>query len=205
MKTIRYPQYGKSQKKGRIGEMYLNLFVSKNLGWVFRSTNQEDDFGIDGFIDIVDGANVTGLTLAAQVKCGNSYTKKRTNGGIKYYGENKHLNYYLNLGCPIILIVFNDDATIGYWVEFDVSKTEKRSNGWWQEIPFTNMIDNSVKERWRSLLPETSDYSEQIDVLWRTNEVLDDSAISSYVIDKQGLGGVGFHFVESVDRANDTN
>jgi hypothetical protein len=192
MKTLGYPQYGSSQKKGRIGEKYLNLFVSRDLGWIFRPTNQEDDFGIDAFIDIIDDSNVTGLTLAAQVKCGESYMKNKSKDGIIYNGQNKHLNYYLNLGCPIILVIFDNDPTIGYWVEFDISKTEKTSKGWMQEIPFKNTIDISVKEYWRSLLPNIEDYSERIETLWRTNKTLDKSTLCSYVIDKKGVEELDF-------------
>jgi len=193
MTTFGYPQYGSSQKKGRIGEMYLNLFVSKNLGWVFRPTNQEDDFGIDGFIDIIDDSNVTGLTIAAQVKCGQSYiNNKCEGGGIKFKGKNKHLNYYLNLGCPVLLVVFDDDPKIGYWVEFDITKTEKTSTGWMQEIPYKNTVDISVKKQWRALLPDIEDYSEKIEMLWRTNSVLDSSILGSYGIDKKGVEELDF-------------
>jgi len=86
------------KKTGKIGESYINIFVHQQLEWIYRSVPQESDFGIDGYIDIIKNEFVTGQTIGIQIKCGDSYYNKRTEGGIRYDGENKHLNFYINWG-----------------------------------------------------------------------------------------------------------
>jgi hypothetical protein len=130
MKSLGHPQHCDSNNKGRRGEAYLDFFVSKHLGWIYRPTNQDGDFGVDAFIDIVDDSNVTGLTIAVQVKCGKSFFNSKSSGGLTYKGQNKHLNYYINIGCPVLLVVLDEDPEVGFWVEFDISKTEETGNGW---------------------------------------------------------------------------
>ena len=97
--------------------------VHHKLRWIYRSTHQESDFGIDGYIDIVTDGYVTGKTIGIQVKCGNSYYNKKSTGGIRYEGQNKHLNYYLNCPFSIILLVLNSDCSEGKWVEFNANIT----------------------------------------------------------------------------------
>jgi hypothetical protein len=44
------------------------LFVNRELGWVFRPVHQENYFGIDGYIDVVESGEITGASLAVQIK-----------------------------------------------------------------------------------------------------------------------------------------
>ncbi len=153
MNGLGYPKYGKSQSSGKVGESFIDSFVHQKLGWIYRSVHQESDFGIDGYIDIVTDENVTGQTIGIQIKCGDSYFNKRTGGGIRYEGENKHLNYYLNCLFPIVLVVLNGDCSEGKWVEFNANITSPSKSGWWIEIPDKNALDMSVKDDWELLIP----------------------------------------------------
>ena len=141
------PKRTRQQAQGNIGSAAFELFVNRDLGWVFRPVHQEYDFGIDGYIDVIDNGEVTGASLAVQIKCGKSYIAKKTPGGIRYDGEIKHLNYYSNLRVPVLLVVFDENGENGHWVVFQLEKSlpAKSDDRWWIEIPETNILQASVE------------------------------------------------------------
>lgn len=152
------PKYNKSQAIGAIGETFFKLFVHQKLGWVFRSNPSETDFGFDGFIDIVDGNTVTGMQVAVQIKCGDSFYNKKHADGIKFYGENKHLNYYLNSPIPVLIILYNSECTEGKWVQFKLEDINITKSGWWIELPNQNELSAKVKETWGEIVGQPIDY-----------------------------------------------
>lgn len=46
-----------------------------------------DDFGIDAYFDVVRDLDVTGQSVAAQIKCGVTYFAESTEGGYTYRGR----------------------------------------------------------------------------------------------------------------------
>lgn len=198
MNGFGYPKYGKSQSVGKVGESFIDSFVHQKLGWIYRSVHQESDFGIDGYIDIVTDENVTGQTIGIQIKCGDSYFNKRTGGGIRYEGENKHLNYYLNCLFPIVLVVLNGDCSKGKWVEFNANITSPSKSGWWIEIPDKNALDMSVKDDWELVAGPVSDNSEKIALSWQVNNTLDESDFGVYVVHKDDVLACDFSGLKNV-------
>jgi len=198
MTGFEYPKYGKNQSKGNIGESYINNFVHHKLEWIYRSVPQESDFGIDGYIDIVSDGNVTGQTIAVQIKCGDSYFNKKTDNNIRYDGENKHLNYYTNSLPSIILIVLNDDCSEGRWCEFNVNRTSPRKNGWWIELPENNTLDSEVKKLWEIIAGPVNDNSEEISTSWIINKVMDESDFGIYVVPKEDVLTCNFSGIHDV-------
>ncbi len=65
---MEFPKRNLSAQTGRVGETYFQYFVAQELGWIFRPVHREDDFGIDGYIDIVEDETVTGRSLAVKIK-----------------------------------------------------------------------------------------------------------------------------------------
>lgn len=198
MTTFGYPKYGKSQRQGKAGESYFDSFVHSELGWIYRSTHQESDFGIDGYIDVVTDGNVTGQTLGVQIKCGDSYFYNESDGGIRFNGDNKHLNYYINCPYSIILIVLNSDCSEGKWVEFDVSVTSPSGNGWWIEIPEKNILAASVRERWEIIAGPVSENDESISLSWEANEALDKADFGTYLVHKDDILACDFSGINDV-------
>lgn len=145
--------------RGSIGAAAFELFVARELEWSYRPVHQENDFGIDGYIDIVESNKVTGAGLAVQIKCGGSYVSKKTAGGIRYDGDIKHLNYYCNLRQPVILIVLDEKGENGWWVEFDLSRTIPADSPkkWWIEIPAENKLTKAVLTKWVAIAGPTVD------------------------------------------------
>jgi hypothetical protein len=184
MSSFDFPKQNSRQKMGRKGEAFFEYFTSSVLGWIYRPVHQESDFGIDGYVDIVDNGNVTGKSIAVQIKCGNSYISKKSQGGIKYEGVNKHLNYYLNLQIPIILVVINGECSQGFWVEFDIEKTTESKTGWWIEIPETNKLEVTFQEKILNLAGSSKDFSEDIQNLWAMNDVLNNASFLAFAVPK---------------------
>lgn len=187
MGKLGYPRYGKAQSSGRAGESFVDDFIHRKLGWIYRPIHRESDFGIDGYVDVVTEQNVTGQTLALQVKCGDSYYNKKTKGGIRYEGANKHLNYYLNCACPVVLIVLNGDCAQGRWVEFKANITSKSRSGWWIEVPESNVLDTSVRKAWEAMAGPVPDHSEQVAVSWQINKTLDEVDFGMYLVHKDDV------------------
>lgn len=198
MSQFGYPKYGKSQRQGKSGESFVDNFVHHKLGWIYRPTHQESDFGIDGYIDIVTNGNVTGQTIGIQIKCGDSYFNKKTGGVIRYEGENKHLNYYLNCPFSIILIVLNGECDQGKWVEFNANITSPSKSGWSIEIPNKNSLAVSVKNNWELIAGSVFDYSEQIALSWKENKELDESDFGVYFIQKDEILACDFSIIKDV-------
>lgn len=173
MSDFGFPKQTRSQRVGRAGEAWFESFVTSVLGWVYRPVHRESDFGIDGYIDIVAHEAVTGRTLAVQVKCGDSFVAKKTAGGIKFEGSNRHLNYYLNQDVPVILVVLSSNCEEGYWVEFDITRTNRTSVGWWIEIPRRNQLNEQVVDHWSRIAGPVDDFSDGIRLMWNVDHLLE--------------------------------
>ncbi|OWO71930.1 hypothetical protein B2J67_15995, partial [Vibrio cholerae] len=73
MSSFDFPKYQANQEVGNTGEAFFEHFVTKELGCIYRKVHREHDFGIDGYIDIVNNGVVSGRSVAVQIKCGDSY------------------------------------------------------------------------------------------------------------------------------------
>jgi hypothetical protein len=182
MNDFGFPKQTRSQRVGRVGESYFEHFVTTILHWVYRPVHRESDFGIDGYIDVTSEESVTGRSLAVQIKCGDTYIAKRTAGGIKYEGSNRHLNYYMNQSVPIILIVLSSDCSEGYWVEFDVMRTNRSSTGWWIEIPKRNQLNIKVAQIWSEIAGPADDFSEGVQLMWTVDDFIQSTEYRSFAV-----------------------
>jgi hypothetical protein len=160
-----------SNKIGRKGVAILTSIVEDQLDWLLRINHQEDDFGIDAYIDIItEEGHLTGKSIAVQIKSGQSYFNQITEYGWRYTGENKHLNYYLNHEIPVILVIINTDSQKAYWEMCDPNKTEKSAKGWSIVIPFLQELNKGSKQELSKFISPTIDYVSQLENPWRTNE-----------------------------------
>ncbi len=198
MSSFGYPKYGKRQRTGKSGESFVDYFVHQILGWIYRPVHQESDFGIDGYIDIVNNGNVTGQTIGVQIKCGDSYFNKKTDGLIRYEGKNKHLNYYTNSNTPIILVVLNSDCSEGQWVEFNPSITSPCKYGWWIEVPDNNSLEVQAKNKWELIAGPAPDNTEQLEQSWKINNTLDECDFGVYVIPKEDVLSLDYSGIKDI-------
>ena|SRR5665213_2531897 len=88
--TNSFPTYNSQRKTGDRGVTFVKSIIENQFGWIFRPTHLEDDFGLDGYFDIIGVDNsVTGKYLGVQIKTGHSYFSKKTSFGWKFVGEKK--------------------------------------------------------------------------------------------------------------------
>jgi hypothetical protein len=102
------PKAKPSKKMEKKGLGILKEIVEEKLEWFYRENHLEDDYGIDGFFDIIsESGQITGKTISFQLKTGPSYLKEENEIGFVYRGENKHLNYYSNYDLPVLIILID--------------------------------------------------------------------------------------------------
>lgn len=174
----------------------MHYFATSKLGWVFRPVHREDDFGIDGYADVVENDCVTGRSLAFQVKSGRSYFSEATPGGFKYRGSKAHLNLYLNLDLPVILLIVDEKNEDAYWVEFDIEKTSPSGDSWWIEIPKCNFLTPAVRTSWAAIAGATVDYSQEIQDFWALSEAIRNHDFLALAIPKGDVEDLSMHAVE---------
>ena len=188
-----FPKYTSSQSTGNKGVTLVTKIVEEEFNWIFRGTPQEHDFGVDGYIDIVnDNFYVTGKSIAVQIKTGSTYFKTKTSNGWEFNGDVKHLNYYLNLSSPIIIVIVNLDLQQAYWVLFDPDKISKSNNGWTINVNAANALDKKFKNYLHSLPGFEVDYLSQLDYQWNVDQGMKDSGIILVGVDKSEVENLDF-------------
>lgn len=171
------PKQNRANRIGRKGVAILTRIVEIELDWNLRLNHLEDDFGIDAYIDLVTKeGNLTGKSIALQIKSGESYFKQKSEYGWKYHGENRHLNYYLNHDIPVVIVIVDTESEKAFWVLCDPEQTEGGRNGWTITIPFENEITTKSKSELENFVSPTIDYVSQLEDYWETNKLLKSSS-----------------------------
>jgi hypothetical protein len=166
------PKYLDSNKTGRNGFNVLTKIIEKELGWIVRTNHQEDDFGIDAFLDIIIDGYVTGKSIGIQIKSGASYLISLDADNWKFKGEKKHLNYYLNHDIPVLIILVDVEAEIAYWELCRIEYVELHGNIWTMPIPKNQKVSSLQKDEILKLVPKTIDYVSQLEEYWAGTKLL---------------------------------
>lgn len=153
-------------------------WATKVAGWSIRPVPQQNDFGVDAYLDVVspDG-KVTGRALAVQVKCGASYFREKNSQGYVYHGDRKHLGFYMNQPLPTILLICDPENKKSWWGLFDAGRTEGTTAGWTTTIPFKNVLGADTVNAWNQIAGPYRDPSATISAHWKLNETLKKSLI----------------------------
>ncbi|MFQ6601151.1 DUF4365 domain-containing protein [Flavobacterium sp. C3NV] len=182
------PIYNKSSKKGEDGITILKKIIEKDLNWIFRPNHKENDFGIDAYLDIIaEFGQVTGKTIAAQVKTGPSYFKEKNDFGWIYRGEVSHLNYYLNHDIPVIIIIIDDSLNKAYWCLCDPSKTEQAGGNWKITIPYKNELQENSKPELLKYISPIRDYASQLEHFWKVNKQIKKHDYIIFIVDRPDI------------------
>ncbi|MBJ9675499.1 DUF4365 domain-containing protein [Burkholderia gladioli] len=204
--TDGFPIIKKNIKTGEIGINAVSTIVNDTFGWIFRRNHNEHDFGIDGYIDIVtEQGAVTGQCVAVQIKTGQSYLKTKSTDGFTFYGERKHLNYYLNLPMPVVIVIHDDVAKKTYWQHFAPSRIEGTPTGWKTEIAMTNRFEH-CKSSLLEIVGPAADHLEALESHWAFNDSLSKYDFIHYAVSRTDIerGNIApvldfFHRIESSD------
>jgi len=180
------PEYNSNRQLGEKGVTIVKNIVESKLDWIFRKVSLDDDFGIDGYIDILEEKKyVTGKSIALQIKTGESYFTNLSQSGWIYYGENKHLNYYMNIETPIIIALVNPITQQVYWSEFDINTISKTKTGWKLLIKKNQILEE--KQKLKSITNLAIDYTSQLENLEKINKEMIISKIIFLAVGKEEI------------------
>ncbi len=166
-----FPLRTTAQATGELGVAIVATLVRENLGWEFRRTPQESDFGIDGYIDIVTHqAYVTGKSLAVQIKTGTSFFAEPTPEGWRYRGELKHVNYYCNAPVPVVLILVDPTRRQAWWRQFEVYETDRTGGSWTLLVPRVNELGSGARFAMEKIAGCSTNYLPHLEQFWMLGE-----------------------------------
>ena len=169
----KFPKINLSKQTGEQGITILKEIIENDLNWLFRQNHLEHDFGIDGFMDVIsEKGQVTGKSIAFQLKTGESFFNEKNEIGYVFRGDNKHLNYYLNTQVPVIIIIINHKTKEAYWEIFDALKTEKAGESWKLTIPKNQKLNENSKKGLLKFICPITDFSAQLENEWKINKLL---------------------------------
>ena len=192
-----FPKMNTSKQKGQSGQSFVEHFITEEFKWIYHGIPVEKDYGIDAYLEIVDNQNVTGKQIGIQIKHGNSYFKSKTDGGYKYVGEDKHLNYYLNIEQPVILLIIDDDFKRMKWELFEIEKTSPMEKGWWIEIPDNKNLSINTKDIWKSFAAPIIDYKSIIEQNWQIDKIIHDSNFGVISLPRDEIENMDFSYIQS--------
>src|SRR4051812_24554910 len=107
-------KYSRNKTIGKAGVIYVERIVNEQ-GSVFRPVHQEDDFGIDGYIELVDSEIASGQIIAVQIKSGDSYLSEDKDH-FEVSVDERHLKYWREFMLPVILICYSPSKDAAAWV-----------------------------------------------------------------------------------------
>lgn len=148
----------KFNPKERIGVSQLALAVASEFEWIFREQTISD-VGIDGHIELVTDGKAQGKLIAVQVKTGDSYLQQST-GGKVFYGDKKHLDYWLNHTLPVLLVVFTPADKSLRWVDIRPDNIERTNKGWKVVFPKNQIFDRGSLAKLLAVFDQAPKYEE---------------------------------------------
>jgi len=115
----------------REGVNYVRTIV-ESANCIFHEIHQENDYGNDAFLELVENNNVRGVTLAIQIKSGKSYCSTTE---CKIPATKNHFEYWRDHSLPVIGIVYDPAEKIAYW--YNIKHFLKANPEYVKEGPYT--------------------------------------------------------------------
>jgi hypothetical protein len=81
---------------------------------IFQVVDQQNDIGVDAYIEFTIEESSTGCCIAAQIKSGRSYIK---NGHFTLPAVQSHFEYWRSHTLPVVGIVYDPDSDSARWVD----------------------------------------------------------------------------------------
>ncbi len=185
---MKLPKQNINSNLGEQGLTIVKQIVEKELHWIFRKNHQEHDYGIDAYIDLTtDLRQVTGKSIALQVKTGASYFDEKNSFGWVYRDQIEHLNYYLNHQIPVIILLVNEIEEKVFWCLCDPDKTDQAGDNWKIIVPFSQEFSKTSKQRLEKHVSPVIDYASQLQNFWEQNEMLKDFGRIIFVVDRESV------------------
>jgi hypothetical protein len=119
-----------------------SIFLNE-LGWLFRE-QMVSDFGIDTQVEVVENNEPTGKLIALQIKSGASYFRRKGNDFV-FYGEKRHLEYWIRHSLPVFLILHDPDRNLVLWQKVERRLANITDKGWSIIVPSANLLNAASK------------------------------------------------------------
>jgi hypothetical protein len=133
----------------RRGVNAVEAIFLKEFHWVFREQTVSD-FGIDAQAEMFDDDKPTGKLVALQIKTGVSYFRPHGTSYI-YYGEKRHLDYWLDHSLPVFLILHDPERDLTLWQKIDRNLVQITDKGWSIIIPAANVLSAAAKPAFEAI------------------------------------------------------
>jgi hypothetical protein len=128
----------------RRGVIAVDAIFTNEFKWAFREQTVID-FGIDAQVEVVANDRLTGKLIALQIKTGDSYFKPHGTDYI-YYGEKRHLDYWLGHSLPVFIVLHHPDRDLTLWQKIDRDLARETEKGRSIIIPSANVLSATSKE-----------------------------------------------------------
>jgi hypothetical protein len=142
-------KYKKTKTTGKAGTIYVEKIVNDH-GSIFRPVHEEDDIGVDGFIELVKTESASGRLIAVQVKSGDSYLSNSADEFVLDV-DAQHLDYWLNFMVPVIVVCYSPSKDTGAWISVRDYVERERYHGRLPvrqiHIPFYERFDADALSR----------------------------------------------------------
>ncbi len=107
-------KHTKENVTGKTGVIHVQKVVNDH-GSIFHPVHEENDLGVDGFIELVKAEVSSCRVLAVQVKSGDSYLSDSSDEFVVNVDE-RHLDYWLRFMLPVILVCYSPTKDTAAWV-----------------------------------------------------------------------------------------
>ncbi len=126
-----------TDQTSREGINLAALFTTR-AGLIFRE-QPTSDIGIDAQFETKDSS--TGRLIAAQVKAGDSYFKRKTDTGYWHSVSARHRELWLNHSLPVIVVLCDLTTEKCYWELVTEETCIAAGESWKIHVPKANLID----------------------------------------------------------------
>jgi hypothetical protein len=133
----------KYSRTERVGVNAVERIVVAELGWIFRE-QPILDFGIDAQVELVEDGP-TGKLVGLQIKSGEGNFRK-TPEGLVYYGDLRHLNYWLGHSLPVILVAHLPKSDETFWVQVTAQAAKRTRKAWRIVVPKAKRFGLATKD-----------------------------------------------------------
>ena len=110
-----------------MGVNYVRTII-EHANCIFNEIHQENDYGNDAFVELVDGQKVTGKHLVVQIKSGTSY---HDDSRCWIPATREQLEYWRGHPLPVVGITYVPSEDCAYWVNI----SHRLKKGLWNGSP----------------------------------------------------------------------
>lgn len=132
---------------GKLGVNFIRSITDENKCY-FNEVKQENDVGIDAFIEFTKNGENDGKCIAVQIKTGAAYFNKSKSLGNIPIGN--HYHYWKRHTLPVYGIVYDNELNIAYWVsisDYLKSYSQEIESGERKNISFPLMEINLLNKK----------------------------------------------------------